>query len=41
MEELLAVRYDGADGYVYGADEFHIRLVHNAEGTLSTSSPTS
>jgi hypothetical protein len=32
MEELLGVRYAGADGYVYGAGEFHIRLVRDAAG---------
>jgi hypothetical protein len=32
MDRLLGVRYPGADGYVYGAEELHMRLVSNAPG---------
>ena len=30
MERLLGVRYPGADGYVYGGEELHVRLVDDA-----------
>jgi len=32
MERLLKVSYPGADGYVFGPDELHVRLVSNAPG---------
>lgn len=30
MERLIGVRYPGADGYVYGGEELHVRLVDDA-----------
>jgi hypothetical protein len=30
MVRLLGVRYSGADGYVYGGEELHVRLVNDA-----------
>ena len=32
MERLLTVSYPGADGYVFGPDELHVRLVSDTSG---------